>query len=47
MDMVKEDSYGSPFERISVLMRDLIVFSILAPIMFFGFFFVRRNYKTE
>jgi hypothetical protein len=28
------------------LWRDLIVFSILALIIFFGFFFVRRNYKT-
>jgi len=28
------------------LMRDLVVFSILALIIFFGFFYVRRNYKV-
>jgi len=28
------------------LWRDLIVFSVLALIIFFGFFFVRRNYKV-
>ena len=25
------------------LVRDLVVFSILAPIIFFGFFYVRRS----
>jgi hypothetical protein len=28
------------------LMRDLIVFSTLALIIFFGFFYVRRNHKV-
>jgi hypothetical protein len=28
------------------MMRDLIVFSILAPIIFFDFFCVRRNYTV-
>jgi len=28
------------------LMRDLIVFSVLALIIFFGFFYVRKNYKV-
>jgi hypothetical protein len=29
------------------LMRDLAVFSILADIIFFGFFYVRRNYQVS
>jgi hypothetical protein len=28
------------------LMRDLLVFSVLALLIFFGFFYVRRNYKV-
>lgn len=28
------------------LMRDLVVFSVLAVIIFFGFFYVRRNYRA-
>jgi hypothetical protein len=28
------------------LMRDLVVFSVLALIIFFGFFYVRRNYTV-
>jgi len=28
------------------LMRDLVVFSILALIIFFGFFYIRKNYKV-
>jgi len=37
------------FPKISptFLMRDLIVFSILALIIFFGFFYVRRSYKVR
>ena len=28
------------------LWRDMVVFSALAPIILFGFFYVRRNYKV-
>ena len=28
------------------LMRDLVVFSVLALIIFFGFFYIRKNYRT-
>jgi hypothetical protein len=29
------------------LMRDLVVFSALALIILFGFFYIRRNYRVE
>ena len=31
---------------LAFLLRDMIVFSVLAAIIAFGFFYVRRNYKV-